>query len=339
MIKFDFLEDDVKLLDKKPEQLKQKDITAAHVRGNKHYCIFRVGARYHNLAGVETFEKHMERKEEVLNADPKRAKFNKIIKGSSNITKDLQEYLKNVKVRKNSVLATSMLLTASHEYFEKMPAGEKERWINKNVQWLNRTFGEDRILYISSHEDERTLHLNILFCPRVYDEKHKCYKLANKRFFGNKQRMSALQDSYGSSMKDLGLIRGIKGSKATHVKISQYYTLMNKKIDTKDIKSVCAKALNNDLIEKKVIELQKTLHFYKDIMEVSDRKDKEALKDNRVLYKQIKELQSQREVLRETIKAMSKLYKVPESSINQILNYAKNQVSGNDKGPEKEIKK
>lgn len=47
-----------------------------------------------------------------------------------------------------------MLLTASHEYFVGMQEHEKARWINKNISWLNKTFGEERILYISSHEDE-----------------------------------------------------------------------------------------------------------------------------------------------------------------------------------------
>jgi uncharacterized protein YneF (UPF0154 family) len=186
---------------------------------------------------------------------------------------------------------------------------------------------------------ERTLHLNVLFVPKVYDEKHKYCKLANKRFFGNKQTLSALQDSYGISMSHVGLSRGIKGSKASHIKIAQYYALMNKQLDTKDIKSVCAKALNSDLLEKKIYELQNTLHSYKNIMERTDKKDKEAIKDNLVLYKQIKELQGQKDVLKETIKAMSKLYKIPEKSINQILNYAKDQLSCKDTESERRLKK
>ena len=46
-----------------------------------------------------------------------------------------------------------------------------------------------------------------------------------------------------------------------------------------------------------------------------------------------------REVLKETVKAMSKFYKIPEKSISQILNYAKDQVSGKDKNEVLELKK
>lgn len=186
---------------------------------------------------------------------------------------------------------------------------------------------------------EGTLHLNVLFVPKVYDEKHKCYKLANKRFLGSKQILSSLQDSYGVSMSQVGLSRGIKGSKASHVKIAQYYALMNRQLDTKDIKSVCAKALNSEVLEKKVYELQNTLQSYKNIMERTNKKDKERVKDYLVLYKQIKELQEQKEVLKEKVKAVSKLYKIPEKSINQILNYAKDQVSSKEKEEVLELKK
>lgn len=328
-MEFSFPQDDCKILDKDPQPIKQKDITATHI-SRRFYCVFRVGTRYHTLAGVKGFETHMERKEEVLNADSEKSKFNQTIKGSSNITDDLSKYLKDVKVRKNSVLATSMLLTASHEYFVGMLENEKQKWIDKNIQWLNKTFGEERILYISSHEDERTLHLNVLFVPKVYDKEKCTYKLANKRFFGNKQTMGALQDSYGVAMSHVGLSRGIKGSKATHLKIGQYYALLNKQINPKDIKSVCAKALNSELLEKNVYELKNTLHAYKEYMERTNKNDKEAMKDNLVLYKNIKELQGQKKLLGETIKAMSKVYKIPEKSINQILSYAKDQLSNKD---------
>jgi len=295
-----------------------KSISGCHVRCC-NYCIFRIGTKYHNLSGVAGFERHMERKQETLNADPQRAQCNRIIKGSSNITEDLKEYLKDVKLRKNSVIATSMLLTASHSYFEKMIPQEKEKWIDRNVKWLYDTFGEDRIRYISVHEDERTTHLNILFSGKVYDQKHQCYKLANRQFLGGREKLQSLQDSYAYAMQPLGLTRGIRHSKAKHIQIRQYYALLNKKLDINDIEQVVAYAKEKDLVENKLHELRETLDMYKRYMEGTE-------KDNIILAAKLKDVQKDKEVYGEAIKAMSTLYKIPQSSIKQIITYASGEL-------------
>jgi len=308
--------------ERRTEKLKYKDITASHLN-TQNYCIWRIGKKMHSFSEVTGFEKHMERKQETLNADPERSKYNRIIKGSSNITKDLKEYLKDVKLRKNSVLATEMLLTASHNYFEDMLPGQKEKWIQRNIKWLNNTFGEDRILYISVHEDERTTHLNILFSGRVWDEKKQCYKLANRNFLGGtRERLQLLQDNYANAMQPLGLVRGLRHSKARHTDIKMYYALLNKKLDSKDINQTIAYAKDRELLEKNLYDLRETLDLYKRYMEGLE-------KDNISLAAKIKEVQKDKEVYGESIKCLANIYKIPQSSIKQIISYAGNELNKN----------
>jgi len=52
-------------------------------------------------------------------------------------------------------------------------------------------------------------------------------RLSAKEFIGNKTKMSADQDTFAEAVKEIGLQRGIKGSKAKHQTIKQYYARVN----------------------------------------------------------------------------------------------------------------
>jgi hypothetical protein len=55
-------------------------------------------------------------------------------------------------------------------------------------------------------------------------------KLNARKFFGGRDKMSALQDDFYNSVgKEFGLDRGIKGSKAKHQTIKSYYEKQNQK--------------------------------------------------------------------------------------------------------------
>jgi hypothetical protein len=297
-----------------------KGTSGAHVK-TQNFAIFRIGKKMHAYAEVKGFENHMERKKETLNADPMRTQYNRIIKGSPNITQDLKEYLKDVKLRKNSVLATEMLLTASHSYFEGMLPGQKEKWIQRNIKWLNNTFGEERILYISVHEDEKSTHLNILFSGRVWDPKKQCYKLANRNFLGGtRERLQLLQDNYAKAMQPLGLVRGQRNSRAKHTDIKKWYALLNKPLDIKDIEQVTAYAKDKEALEYKLYDLKDTLDLYKRYTEGLE-------KDNTMLAAKIKELKKDKETFGEAIKCCAKIYKISAGDIKQIITYAGNELS------------
>ena len=137
------------------------------------------------------------------------------------------------KIRKNAVLAVEMLLTASPEYFrpeEPERAGYYEpeklvEWQQTVRTWLNDEYG-DRIVRAELHLDESTPHIHAYLVP--LDERGK---LNCRGIFGGREKMSRFQDSYAAAMSPLGLERGIKGSKAKHAKIKQYYAAVNSKPD------------------------------------------------------------------------------------------------------------
>lgn len=136
-------------------------------------------------------------------------------------------------IRKNGVLCVEMLLTASPEYFrpdDPSRAGyyepEKLADFQQSVHsWLDNEYG-DRIVRAELHLDESTPHIHAYLVP--LDERGK---LNCRGIFGGRQKLSQFQDSFANAMSPIGLERGIKGSKAKHTKIQQYYAAINKSPD------------------------------------------------------------------------------------------------------------
>ncbi|MEA5596819.1 MobV family relaxase [Rivularia sp. UHCC 0363] len=133
------------------------------------------------------------------------------------------------KYRSDAVLTVEMLLSASAEYFRPYAAHEggnydKQRlddFVEAVVEWLDNSWG-DRIVKASLHLDEITPHIHAYLVP--LDERGK---LNCKALFGTRVKMYQLQDSFANAVEHLGIVRGVKGSVATHTKIKKYYAAVN----------------------------------------------------------------------------------------------------------------
>lgn len=289
------------------------------ITGTK-YCIFRVGEKYKTINSIKGFEGHMERTFNTPNANISNRSKNKILIGDKNILENVQEYIQDIKLRKNGVLARDLLLTASPEFFRERSKQDVEHWINVNIDFLKQHFG-DNIRYAVVHRDELTPHIHCLLVPKFLDQKRNKYKLSNNKYFDGRDKLSEWQDKYAefinSEYKELK--RGTKGSKAQHVKIKQYYTLVNASLDSKDLKSVLAKASNSELLEKQIKTLQATLKLYKD--KCIDKDKKANIERNRALEieKNLKELKRDKEVYKQTIRAISETYYISQQSILNIV--------------------
>lgn len=291
------------------------------------YAIFRVGdKKIKSIEQLRAYTKHAEREMLVPNADMEIK--NEILIGTSNILKDSLDYIKDVKLRKNSVLARDLLLTASPEFFKKATEEQKRKWIETNVKWLKDNFG-DNCIYASLHSDESTPHITAIVIPRFYDPKKQKYILANARYFDGIAKMSQWQDKYADAMKSVfkELNRGIKFSKAYHTRIRHFYTLIEKELDTQELQSLCAKAKYSELQEIKIKNLQKTLNLYKDFKDKSDTEKQEIKKHSKELYNQITDIKRNEEVYKETIKTMARAYKIPQQDIVKILDYVQEKMS------------
>lgn len=156
------------------------------------------------------------------------------------------------KRRKDAVLAVEYVMTASPEWFDKAsPERKKRSSSDPYLQWLGDKYGDDRIVTASIHRDEATPHLSAFVVPLTQDK-----RLSAKEFIGCRDKMRADQTSYAGSVSDLGLERGIEGSKATHQKIQQHYAAIQQGL--KIHASICPKALEPRVLSKvlftKVVE-------------------------------------------------------------------------------------
>ena len=303
----------------------------------KMYAIFRVGEKkFKSIKEVEGFQKHMDRTFKTPNADPKIK--NEVLIGDSKIVENVKKYIEGIKLRSNGVLARDLLLTASPEFFKQLTTVQKREWINLNIKFLNDNFG-DKILYAVLHKDETTYHIHALLVPRFYDKKKDKCVLANKRLFDGKEVLSQWQDIYSSAMKEgfKQLNRGIKNSKATHIKIRHFYTLLNEKYDSKDYQKVIAKAKNEELLRKKINDYNKTLEAYKNFIDKKEKSLVEKEKAELRLKMELAKVKANKEQLKETVKAISEIYHIPQKSIIEILRRVEEKDKSIDS--ERELKK
>ncbi|MGI2908561.1 plasmid recombination protein [Tolypothrix sp. VBCCA 56010] len=121
--------------------------------------------------------------------------------------------------------------------------------------WTRRE--SDRIVRAELHLDEATPHLHAYFVP--IDEKGQ---LRCNHFFDGRQKMQAFQDSYHTAMQHLGLERGIKGSKAQHQDIKDFYRIVEEGKDLElgklSPQQLQAKAADRDRAVKRKSEMELT---------------------------------------------------------------------------------
>lgn len=202
------------------------------------YAILRT-AKLKTAGNCGGLNNHLERKMEVPNADKDLSYLNKRHIGSGDLAADVSARIKTVgidKPRKNAVLAIEHLMTASPEAFEftkqkdpqtgkptLMGAKEtKERWqtFEKNCyQWLKEQYGKENIINFTTHLDEQTPHIHAVVVPIDAKGKLNC-----RSYLGGREKMRALQDSFAKQHTQIGLERGIKGSKSHHMEVKQFYS-------------------------------------------------------------------------------------------------------------------
>jgi hypothetical protein len=201
---------------------------------------------------MEAMARHWKREQLTPNADSRKTKYNQVLIGTSNIVADYQELItsKKVKIRKNGVLAIEFVLSFSPEFIEDTYGYKKDArerviwWRNESVKWLKKTFGE-RCRIAISHFDEKTPHIHALVVPlekRIRKCGRQDWVLNARGITGGKVKLSQLQDSYALATNRY-LRRGIKGSKATHTTIKEFYKTVNYSIF--HVKSEAKKVTNS----------------------------------------------------------------------------------------------
>ncbi|MBD2450535.1 plasmid recombination protein [Nostoc sp. FACHB-152] len=188
-----------------------------------------------NVAGSDD---HVLRNRETPNADPTKENVRLIGEEDSRsleeIVKEKISALKH-RPRKDAVLCTEMFLSASPEYFRPLNPSVSGQWSDSLMQqwaiasrdWLAQNYGS-KCVRAELHLDESTPHIHAYIVP----VNEKTGRISHDAMFGGRGgqgriKLSKLQDSYAAALAPLGIERGVKGSKATHTKVKEYYQAVN----------------------------------------------------------------------------------------------------------------
>ena len=217
------------------------------------YAILRT-AKHRSARSVGGMGRHMNRTRPTPNADETARHRNATytpaagwVRWSEQAPRNLGEQLnerladfkaRGGKLRKDSVLAVELMLSASPEWFQQASREQTQEWLRRNVAWIEDTFGRDNVLQVALHLDETTPHLHAFLVPEVEMVETRGRKpkagspasvktpkpaLAASHWLDGRAKLGELQDRYAAAMAPLGLDRGLRGSGARHRTIRAYY--------------------------------------------------------------------------------------------------------------------
>lgn len=187
------------------------------------YAIMRC-KKLAKMGNVAAILKHAYRERETPNADASRTPENEHWAASS--TDEAMGRLRELlpeKRRKDAVLAVEYVMTASPEWWKSASPEQQAAFFEKAHEWLANKYGADRIVTASIHRDETSPHMTAFVVPLTQDG-----RLSAKEFIGNKAQMTHDQTTFAAAVADLGLQRGIEGSKARHTRIQAFYEALER---------------------------------------------------------------------------------------------------------------
>lgn len=185
------------------------------------YAIMRC-KKLSSMGSVASALQHCYRERETANADPSRTPDNEHMAARS--TDEAMGRLRGLlpeKRRRDAVLAVEYLMTASPEWWRQATPEQQQDFFVRSRQWLADKYGEQNIIAATVHRDETSPHLSAFVVPLTKDG-----RLSAKEFVGNRAQMTRDQTTFAAAVADLGLVRGIEGSKARHARVRALYAAL-----------------------------------------------------------------------------------------------------------------
>jgi NAD(P)H-dependent FMN reductase len=203
------------------------------------YAILRV-AKMKTMGNVGGHGDHVERLRETLNADPEKLKLNQRLAGTDDPMYDVKVRFDEagVEPRKGAVVAIDVFITASPEHFQRNHPDDPnwKAFQQKAMAFLTQEYGAANVVHAIAHHDETSPHLHAIVTPirsksvkvgrAVKTERVENRLCAKDWLGGSRKTLSQLQTRFANSVKELGLDRGVEGSKAKHTEVSQFYSVM-----------------------------------------------------------------------------------------------------------------
>lgn len=210
----------------------------------ENFAIFRF-EKVKSLGSLSSQQNHVFRRNPTPNANAKFTPFNPILFGEKNAVDGINRRFQEVKdsgkrVRVDATLAVEILLTASPDFFKPRDYEKEKAWLEANVAFLKKQFGEVNIVQAVLHQDETTPHIHAIVFPRTKDG-----RLSAREVFGGPRDLRVLQTNYAEAMKRFGLRRGHERSKAKHEEIRKAYGKVLRETE-ENLSYRISKALSSD---------------------------------------------------------------------------------------------
>jgi hypothetical protein len=216
------------------------------------FAIMRHGRKLKTSVQIGQVQSHNNRDAKVPNSDPALRSQNELRVGTGDLAADINGVMMGygidpAKVRSNGVLARELMFTASPEFMKdpsNTAAFKESAW-----QYIDQKWG-DRLAAAWWHGDETTGHWQVVVVPALRPQTQaeaeaecrsrqaedlaagvakkrrvrcKPARVAAKEVWNTKADLVKAQDDFAAAMQPLGLARGLRGSKAKHQRISQFY--------------------------------------------------------------------------------------------------------------------
>ena len=186
------------------------------------FAILRI-QKLKSFADVGGSLSHNYRNRETLNADSDRTHLNDHdLDTNEKCMTAIRDRIPE-KRRKDAVLCIEHLITASPDW-DGWGTSKETEFFDQSKKWLENKYGKKNVVSTTIHRDETTPHLVAYVVPVDEDSG----RLNAKKFIGgSRHTLSQMQTDFAVEVKDLGLDRGVQGSKAKHTSIKEYYEKLN----------------------------------------------------------------------------------------------------------------
>lgn len=207
------------------------------------------------------------------------------------------------------VKAVNIILSYSHDAEIEKNEERFERWINKNLEFINEIF-TNCPKAITLHMDETTPHIHVAIIPVTPSG-----KISKNAFIRNKYDLYSLHDKYAEKMKEFGLVRGERCERNSHDRksaIDEYRELIDKNTKLKQENSNLdiQMKMNNEELSKQNKNLEQINSLYEDEREMYE-KLREEIQDR------VNTLNAINRVIADERRAIAGVHKVfPDDSIS-----------------------
>ncbi len=110
-----------------------------------------------------------------------------------------QNYNQKRKIRSDAVKHIDGIITSDDKFFEQKSDSEIKDFFKNSLEFLEKEYGRENLLYATVHLDEKVPHMHFGFVPLTKDG-----RLSAKEMLGNKKAMTEFQDRFNDFVNERG---------------------------------------------------------------------------------------------------------------------------------------